>query len=134
MAKSSRHFCTLFGAFPHFFTLFQSFAEFFLQDFLLEVKGFTTVLAQRDEKRIKENKKKKTKPFCTSVVAHLSSSKKGGFPRIDFRLHLLVRLLCNRRSPFLLRRNKTDTITISFNLNHYLLMLYPNQSFQTLLQ
>ena len=33
-------------------------------------------LVQRDEKRITENKKKKTKPFCTLVVVRLSSSKR----------------------------------------------------------
>ena len=64
----------------HFFALFQSesFSDFFLQDsFLeLELRGFTTVLVQRDEKIIKENKKKKTKPFCTLVVARLSSSER----------------------------------------------------------
>ena len=68
---------TLFGTFWHFstvFTLFQSFSEFFLQDFFWKLRGFTTILVQRDEKRIKEDKKEKTKPFCTSVVARLSSS------------------------------------------------------------
>ena len=58
----------------HFHTFFQSFSEFFLQDFFLELRSFTTVSVQRDEKRIKENKKKKTKPFCTLVVARLSCS------------------------------------------------------------
>ena len=48
---------TLFGASPHVFTLFQSFSEFYLQDFFLELRGFTTVLVQRDEKQIKENKR-----------------------------------------------------------------------------
>ena len=43
----SRHFFTLFGTFPHIFTPFQSFSEFFLQDFFLELRGFTAVLAQR---------------------------------------------------------------------------------------
>ena len=42
--------------------------------FFLELRGFTTVFVQRDEKIIKDNKKKKTKPFCTPVVARLSSS------------------------------------------------------------
>ena len=42
----------------------------------LELRGFTTVLGQRDEKRPKENKKKNIKPFCTLVVARLSSSEK----------------------------------------------------------
>ena len=64
--KSSRHFFEIFGTFPHIFTLFQSLSEFFPPGlFSLELRGFTTVLVQRDEKRIKENKKKKTKPFCT---------------------------------------------------------------------
>ena len=65
------HFLALFHT---VFTLFQSFSEFFLEDFFLELRGFTTVLVQRDEKRIKDNKKKKTKSFCTLVVARLSSS------------------------------------------------------------
>ena len=74
-AKSSRHFFTLFGTFSTYFhTFFQSLSEFFLQDFFLDLRGFATVLVQRDEKRPKENKKKKTKPFCTFVVARLSSS------------------------------------------------------------
>ena len=67
----------LFHTFWHFSTRFHTFSEFclqVLQEFFLEVRGFTTVLAQRDEKRPKENKKKKTKPFCTLVVARLSSS------------------------------------------------------------
>ena len=64
----------LFHTFWHFSTLFQSFSEFFLQDFFLELRDFTAVLVQREEKRIKDNKKKKTKPFCTLVVARLSSS------------------------------------------------------------
>ena len=54
----------LFHTFSHFSThlhTFQSFSEFFLQDFFLELSSFTTVLGQRDEKRRKENKKKKTK-------------------------------------------------------------------------
>ena len=55
-AKSSRHFFTLFGTFPHFLTLFQSFSEFFPPGLFLRTKGFyysvTTVLVQRDEKRI----------------------------------------------------------------------------------
>ena len=63
--------CTLFHTFRHFST---PFSRFFLQDFFLELRGFTSVLVQRDEKRIKDNKKKKTKPFCTLVVARLSSS------------------------------------------------------------
>ena len=40
----------LFHTFWHFstlFTLFQSFSEFFLQDFFLELRGFTAVLVQR---------------------------------------------------------------------------------------
>ena len=57
----------------HFHTFFQSFSEFFLRDFFVELRGFTTVLAQRHKKGIKESKKKKTKPFCTLVVARLSS-------------------------------------------------------------
>ena len=69
-----KHIFALFGAFPHIFSHFiQSFSELFLQDFFLELRGFTTVLVQRDEKRIKDNKKK-TKPSCTLVVARLSSS------------------------------------------------------------
>ena len=66
---------TLSGTFPHIFTLFQSFSEFVLRDLFLELRGFTNVLVQKDEKRPKENKnKRKTKPFCTLVVARLSSS------------------------------------------------------------
>ena len=63
--------------FSHFWTLFHTSSEFFRifpPGLLLEARGFTTVLVQRDEKIIKDNKKKKTKPFCTLVVARLSSS------------------------------------------------------------
>ena len=64
-----------FHGFPgHFLALFHTFSHFFLQNFFLELRGFTTVLVQRDEKRKKEINKKKTKPFCTLVVARLSSS------------------------------------------------------------
>ena len=49
-----------FWHFPHIFILFQSFSEFFLQDFFLELRGFTTALVQRDkngeEKRIKRKR------------------------------------------------------------------------------
>ena len=69
-AKSSRRFFTLFGTFPHFITLFRV----FLQDLFLELRGFTTVLVQRDVKRIKDDKKENAKPFCTLVVTRLSSS------------------------------------------------------------
>ena len=76
-AKSSWHFFRFFGTFRHIFTLFQSFSESFLQDFFLELKGFYyCFIVRRDDKRPKENKKKKTKPFCTLVVARLSSSEK----------------------------------------------------------
>ena len=34
----------------------------------LGLRGFTAVLVQRDQKRMKENKKKMAKPFCTLVV------------------------------------------------------------------
>ena len=64
----------LFHTFWHFSTHFHTFSEFFLQSLFLELRGFTTVLVKRDEKRIKENKEKKTKPFCMLVVARLSSS------------------------------------------------------------
>ena len=46
-----------FWHFPHFSHFFRSFSEFFLQDVFLELRGFTTVLAQRDEKIIKKIKK-----------------------------------------------------------------------------
>ena len=68
----------LFHTFLQFSTLFHTFSHFFFQDFFLGFGGFTTVLAQSDEKRPKENKKEKTRPFCTLVVARLSSS--GLFP------------------------------------------------------
>ena len=51
----------LVHTFPHFSTLFQNFSP---RTFLI-IKAF-----------LKDNKKKKTKPFCTFVVARLSSSKK----------------------------------------------------------
>ena len=54
----------LFHTFWHFPTHFHTFSEFFLQDFFLELRGFTTVLAQRDEKRIKEIKKKRPNHFA----------------------------------------------------------------------
>ena len=53
-----------FWHFPHIFTVFESFSEFFLQDFFLELRGLTTVLVQRDEKRPKENKKEKINHFA----------------------------------------------------------------------
>ena len=59
-AKSFRHFLTLFHTFPHFFTLFHTFPS----RVFLKIKAF-----------FKENKQKNTKPFCTLVVARLSSSK-----------------------------------------------------------
>ena len=71
----SRHLSTLFGAFPHIFTHFQSFFQNFSSRTFLRSKVLL-LLVQRDEKRIKENKKKKTKPICTLVAAHLSSSEK----------------------------------------------------------
>ena len=50
----------LFHTFWHFSTHYhQSFSEFFLQDFFLELRVLTTVFVQRDEKRIKDNKKKR---------------------------------------------------------------------------
>ena len=51
------------------FRVFQSFSEFFLQDFFLELRGFYHCFSS---KRPNENRKKKTKPFCTLVVARLS--------------------------------------------------------------
>ena len=67
-------FFTLFRTFPHFFTLFRVFRTI-PPELFLRIEVLTTVLVQRDEKkRIKENKKKRTNPFCTLVVAHLSSS------------------------------------------------------------
>ena len=60
--EQSRHFFTLFGTFP------QSFSEFFLQEFFLELRGFTTVFVQRDEKRRKEKTKKKRRESCTFVL------------------------------------------------------------------
>ena len=65
----------LFHTFWHFsthFTLFQSFSS----RTFLRIKGFYyCTIVQREEKIIKENEEKKTKPFCTLVVARLSSSK-----------------------------------------------------------
>ena len=55
----------LFHTFWHVSTHFHhTFSEFFLQDFFLELRDFTTVLVQRDEKRIKENKKKRPNHFA----------------------------------------------------------------------
>ena len=68
----------LFHPFWHFSTHFHTFSEFFLQDDFLELRGFTTVLLQRDEKIIKKNKKKKAKPFCTLVVARCPPPINGG--------------------------------------------------------
>ena len=70
MSVPFAHFLALFPTLSHF----PEFSEFHLQDFFLELRGFPTVFVQRDEKRIKENKEEKTKPFCTLVVARLSSS------------------------------------------------------------
>ena len=65
----------LFHTFSKFFFFF-FFSKFFLKDFFSEIRGFTTVLVRRDEKRIKENKKKNTKPFCTLVRAEKRLSKR----------------------------------------------------------
>ena len=46
-----------FWQFSTHFHNFQSFSEFFLQDFFLELRRFTTVLVQGDEKIIKENQR-----------------------------------------------------------------------------
>ena len=60
------------GTFSHFFghfsTHFQSFSEFFLQDIFLELRSFTTVVFQRDEKRPKEEKKKKDEKTILHVI------------------------------------------------------------------
>ena len=69
----------LFHTFSHFFT-------FFPPGPFLKIKPFL--------KRIKENQKKKTKPFCTLVVARLSSSK--------YR-HVCTYLILRRVSPLTLR-------------------------------
>ena len=64
----------LFHTFWHFSTLFHTFSEFFRifpPGLFLRIKGFYCCFSS---KIIKENKKKKTKPFCTLVVARLSSS------------------------------------------------------------
>ena len=67
------------GTFSYFLALFHTcshFSEFFRTfppGLLLRIKGFYC-LVQRDEKRIKDNKKKNAKPICTLVVARLSSS------------------------------------------------------------
>ena len=58
-----------FGTFPHFSTLLHTFQNF-SPGLLLKLRPF------------KENKKKKTKPFCTLVVARLSSSKKSHIDHI----------------------------------------------------
>ena len=64
---------SLFHTFWHFSTHFRTFSEFlrvFPPGVFFELRGFTTVFVQRDEKRIKENKKKKAKPFRT--ILHVS--------------------------------------------------------------
>ena len=78
-----------FHTFWHFFTHSHTFSEFFRvfpPGLFLRIKGFTftAVSVKRDEKRIKENKKIKTKPFCTLVVAHLPSS---NLKRMTYRLY-----------------------------------------------
>ena len=81
--------------FFHTFSHFQSFSELIIQDFL-ELRGFTTVLVQRDEKKIKE---KKNKPFCTLVVARLSSSDsappKTCFAPVQPHVALMQEALCS---------------------------------------
>ena len=68
----------LFHTFWHFATHFHTFSEFFRTvppGLFLRVKGFYYCFCSKRRKdNIKENKKRKTKPFCTLVVAHLSSS------------------------------------------------------------
>ena len=53
----------LFHTFFTFFTLFHTFSKFSSRTFLKKLRLF-----------IEENIKKRTKPFCTLVVARLSSS------------------------------------------------------------
>ena len=59
---TSWHFST------HFHTSFQSFSEHFLLDFFLELRGFTTVLVLRNERRIKERKKREK----DQTISHVS--------------------------------------------------------------
>ena len=66
----------LFHTFWHFSTLFHTFPDFFRifpPGLFLRIKGFYCCFSS---KIIKEKKKKETKPFCTLVVARLSSSEK----------------------------------------------------------
>ena len=68
----------LFHTFWQFSTHFHTFSEFFRifpPRLFFRIKGFYWCFSPkiRKEKK-KENKKKKTKPFCTLVVARLSSS------------------------------------------------------------
>ena len=72
----------LFHTFLALSTHFHTFSEYlrtFPPELFLRIKGFyyCFFFVERDEKRIKENKNKKTKPFRTLVVARLSSSDLG---------------------------------------------------------
>ena len=58
----------IFGTFSHFFTLLHNFSP---GTFFPSKQG---VLAQGEQKRRKDNKKKRANRFCTLVVARLSSS------------------------------------------------------------
>ena len=81
----------LFHTFWHFSTLFHTSSEFFRiypPGLSLRIKGFYCCFSS---KIVKENKKKKTKPFCTLVVARLSSSELYGTLRHFATLHDTLR-------------------------------------------
>ena len=77
----------LFRTFWHLSTHSHTFSELFPQDFFLEIRGFTftTVLAQRDEKRPKGNKKEDKTILhvscCTFVLLREEQQVLGSCPR-----------------------------------------------------
>ena len=60
-----------FWHFPHIFTLFQSFSELYLQDFLLDLRGFTTVLVFKETKRELEIIKRKRPNHFARELLHV---------------------------------------------------------------
>ena len=75
------------------------------------LRGFTTVLAQRDEKRPKENENKKTKPFCTFVVTLLSSSNLWRTPKLGRQKTIIIIIIISQRQSITQKGVHTHPLT-----------------------